>query len=411
MGWGALRGWTATERNVVAATYLGWTLDAFDFFVLVFVLTDVAAAFGTAIPAVALAVTLTLAFRPLGAFLFGRLADRYGRRPVLMANIALYTLFGFLTAFAWDLPSFLAVRSLFGVAMGGVWGIGASLAMETIQPKARGIVSGLLQSGYPSGYLLASVVFGLLYGSIGWRGMFMVGVIPAALLILYMYTAVPESRAFDRHAARTSSTLSVMRSHWKIALFAIILMTGFNFFSHGTQDIFPTFLQKQLHFDHGTVSAIAIIYNIGAICGGLLFGGISQAVGRRRAILGAALLSIPAIYLWAFSVTPLLLALGAFLMQFFVQGAWGVVPAHLNELSPREARATFPGTVYQLGNFIASVNAVLQTYIAQQTGDYALALASVALCAALLIAALVKFGPEAHNIEMIGGLPDENAKA
>jgi SHS family lactate transporter-like MFS transporter len=411
MGWGALRGWTATERNVVAATYLGWTLDAFDFFVLVFVLTDVAAAFGATIPAVALAVTLTLAFRPLGAFLFGRLADRYGRRPVLMANIALYTLFGFLTAFVWDLPSFLVVRSLFGVAMGGVWGIGASLAMETIQPKARGIVSGLLQSGYPSGYLLASVVFGLLYASIGWRGMFMVGVIPAAMLILYMYAAVPESRAFDRHSARASSTLSVLRSHWKIALFAIILMTGFNFFSHGTQDIFPTFLQKQLHFEHGTVSTIAVIYNIGAICGGLLFGGISQAVGRRRAILGATLLSIPAVYLWAFSVTPLLLALGAFLMQFFVQGAWGVVPAHLNELSPREARATFPGTVYQLGNFIASVNAVLQTYVAQQTGSYPLALASVALCAALLIATLVKFGPEAHNVEMVGGLPDENAKA
>jgi len=390
----ALKGWTASQRHVVAASYLGWTLDAFDFFLLVFLIKDVAHAFAVPVSAVAAAVMLTLALRPLGAFVFGRLADLYGRRPVLMLDVVLYSVFGFVTAFAPNLVFFLVVRALFGVAMGGEWGIGASLTMESVPPKARGIISGVLQSGYPTGYLLASLVYALLYPLLGWRGMFMVGILPA-LLILYIRRHVPESPAFEKRGRTQVPVLQVLSRHWKLALYAILLMTAFNFFSHGTQDLYPTFLITQRHYGHDTVGLIAIVYNIGAILGGLFFGTLSQYVGRRRAIVLAALLTIPAVWLWAFSPTAFLLAVGAFVVQFFVQGAWGVIPAHLNELSPPEARGAFPGTVYQLGNFIASSNAVLQARFAEQHhNDYAAALATVAVAAGIAIAVLVRFGRE-----------------
>ncbi|MDE2133430.1 MAG: MFS transporter [Alphaproteobacteria bacterium] len=404
MAFEALKGWTAAQRHVVVASYLGWALDAFDYFLLVFVMQDVAKEFMAPFASVAVALTLTLAMRPVGAFLFGRLADRFGRKPVLQADVALYSLFGFATAFAPNLVTFLAIRSLFGIAMGGEWGVGASLTMETIPPRARGFISGVLQSGYPSGYLLASVVFGLLYSHIGWRGMFMITAVPA-LLILYIRGKVPESPAFDRRRAAKTAIFDVLSRHWKLALYAVMLMTAFNFFSHGTQDLYPTFLQKQHHFGHGTVSAIAVIYNIGAILGGLTFGSISQALGRRRAIVAAALLVIPAVWLWAYSETAVMLAAGAFVVQFFVQGAWGVIPAHLNELSPPEARGVFPGTVYQFGNLLASLFAILQVRIAESHGnDYALALASVAIAASLAIVLLVALGREAKGVDMTTGI-------
>lgn len=446
----ALKGWTSSQKNVVAASYLGWTFDAFDFFALVFVLPDVARQFGVEIPAVALAVTLTLAVRPLGAFLFGRLADDYGRRNVLVFNILCYSVFGFATAFATSLNMFLVIRALFGVAMGGIWGIGASLAMETIPPKARGFVSGVLQSGYPSGYLVASLAFGALYASFGWRGMFMAGLVPGVILAGYILAMVPESPAFRRpaqvnpgkhlvHLVGVVAVLSAVmfalikfgreegllyivavtvpalvlaatltpfiRKHLKLVLYAIILMTGFNFFSHGTQDLYPVFLREQHHFDPPMVTTITVILNIGAIVGGLSFGSLSQSLGRRKAVILAALLSLPMIYFWAYAQTPVMLALGAFLMQICVQGAWGVVPAHLNELSPADARGTFGGTVYQLGNLIASINAVFQAEFAQHMAvngeaNYSIALAVVACFAALLIAITMFLGPEAQNVEM-----------
>ncbi len=446
MAFEALSGWTRGQKNVVAASYLGWTLDAFDFFVLTFVMADVARQFDVKLPAIALAVTLTLAVRPLGAFLFGRLADDYGRRKILILNILLYSLFGFATAFAPSLPIFLIVRALFGVAMGGIWGIGASLAMESVQPKARGFVSGLLQSGYPSGYLLASVVFGLLYDRFGWHGMFMVGLIPGVLLAFYLWRAVPESPGwqrpasvkFSRHVrnlAGVAVALTVVmflllrfgrdegllyivaiavpllvvgafvtpfiRQHWKLALYAILLMTGFNFFSHGTQDLYPTFLREQHHFQTGTVTTITVILNLGAIVGGLFFASLSQSFGRRKTVIIVALLALLVIYFWAYAQTAMTLAIGAFLMQVCVQGAWGVVPVHLNELSPPGVRGTFAGTVYQLGNLIASVNAVFQAEFAQSRGgNYSIALAVVACFAALLIAVMMYLGPEAKDAEM-----------
>jgi len=394
----ALSGWTNQQRSVVIASFLGWTLDAFDFFLLVFVLKDIAQEFGAAIPDVTFAILLTLAMRPLGAFLFGRAADRWGRRPTLMADVLLYSILEFASGFSPNLTVLLVLRALYGVAMGGEWGVGASLTMESIPPHARGFVSGLLQSGYPTGYFVASIVYGLLFPIIGWRGMFMVGVLPA-LLVLYIRRSVPESPSWEPGAAARSSTMSVVRSHWRLGIYAVLLMTAFNFFSHGTQDLYPTFLQVQHGLSPHAVGIIAAVYNVGAIVGGIVCGTLSERIGRRRMIVIAALLSLPILPLWAFSAEPVLLALGAFLMQVVVQGAWGVIPAHLNELSPQEARGTFPGFVYQLGNLLASANATIQAGLAVHFGgNYGLALAIVAGSVAVIIAVLTSFGVEAKGV-------------
>ena len=394
----ALSGWTREQRSVVIASFLGWALDAFDFFLLVFVLKDIAQEFGTEISDVTFAILLTLAMRPIGAFLFGRAADRWGRRPTLMVNVLLYSIIEFASAFSPNLTVLLVLRALYGVAMGGEWGVGASLVMESIPPRARGFVSGLLQSGYPTGYFLASIVYALLFPIVGWRGMFMVGVLPA-LLVLYIRRRVPESPTWDRAAAARSGTLSILTSHWRLGLYAVVLMTAFNFFSHGTQDLYPTFLQVQHGLSPHAVGTIAAIYNVGAILGGILCGSLSERIGRRRMIVIAALLSLPVLPLWAFSDSPVLLAMGAFLMQFMVQGAWGVIPVHLNELSPDEARGTFPGLVYQLGNLLASANATIQAGIATHFGgNYGLALALVAGSVAIIIAVLTSLGDEAKGV-------------
>jgi SHS family lactate transporter-like MFS transporter len=396
----ALTGWTSEQKHVVAASFLGWSLDAFDFFLLVFVLKDIATEFHTEISNVTLAILLTLAMRPVGAFIFGRAADRWGRRPTLMVDILMYSVLEFASGFAPSLTVLIVLRALYGIAMGGEWGVGASLTMETIPPHARGFVSGLLQSGYPTGYFMASIVYGVLFPYIGWRGMFMVGVIPA-LLVLYIRRNVPESPSWSKESAvERGGTLQVLKQHWKLGIYAVVLMTAFNFFSHGTQDIYPTFLQVQHKFEPHVVSIIAVVYNIGAIVGGILFGTLSERYGRRRCIIISALLTLPVIPLWAFANTPVLLAIGAFLMQFTVQGAWGVVPVHLNELSPDNARATFPGFVYQLGNLLASVNATLQAGLAAHFGgNYGLALAIVAATVAVVIALLTSVGTEAKGVE------------
>ena len=387
------------QRSALVASFLGWTLDAFDFFLMVFMLGAIAKEFGTDVKAVAIAITLTLAARPAGALVFGMLADRFGRRPVLMIDILLFSILEFASAFAPSIIALLVLRTAFGFAMGGEWGLGASLTMETIPAKARGIASGILQTGYPFGYLLASVVYGLLFDRIGWRGMFMVGVLPA-LLVLFIRRNVQESPAWKEMRERpTQSLTSVLKKRWPLFVYVVVLMTAFNLFSHGTQDLYPAFLQIQHKFTTHTVSIVSIIGNVGAITGGLAFGALSQRIGRRKAIVFGALIALPIIPLWAFSATPILLGLGAFLMQVAVQGAWGVVPVHLNELSPDEVRGTFPGFAYQLGNLLASGNAALQAgFAASHGGNYAYALAVVAACAAVVIAVLTYFGPEKHGV-------------
>jgi len=395
----SLRSLSPQQRNTVIAAYMGWTLDAFDFFILVFVLKHIAEEFHTDVPAVAVAIFLTLAMRPLGALIFGLAADRYGRRATLMIDVLLYSIFEFLTGFSTGLTMFLVLRALFGIAMGGEWGVGASLTMETIPAESRGLVSGILQAGYPSGYLIASIVFFLLFPIIGWRGMFIVGAVPA-LLVLYIRRNVQESPAFvQRQSKPQRPFLTVLRENIPLFIWAVLLMTAFNFFSHGTQDLYPTFLETQKQYDSYTVGAIAIVYNIGAIVGGLSFGALSERFGRRRTIVVAALLAIPAAPLWVYGHGPVMLAIGAFLMQLFVQGAWGIVPVHLNELSPDEVRGTFPGFAYQLGNLLASGNASIQAGLAKRWGgDYALALLLVACIVAVVVAVFAGFGFEKKGV-------------
>jgi SHS family lactate transporter-like MFS transporter len=351
---------------------------------------------------VSTAVLLTLGMRPLGALLFGRLADRFGRKPALMWNILAYSILEMASGFAPNMSTLLIVRALFGIAMGGEWGVGSALTMETIPPAARGFVSGLLQTGYPSGYFLASLAVYLFYDRLGWRYMFLLGTLPA-ILVFFIRRGVGESPAWQERASTPrSGLLAVLRREWKLALYAIMLMTAFNFFSHGSQDAYPNlFLKVQHGFDTKLASLMTAVANIGAICGGLLFGSLSEKFGRRRIIVIAALLALPALPFWAFGSTPLILAAGAFAMQFSVQGAWGVIPVHLNELSPPEIRATFPGFVYQLGNLLAAVNLNLQVAIAEAHGnDYGMAMAGVVGTVAVVIAVLAAIGREQRGIPM-----------
>ena len=392
---------TGEQKRTIVAAFLGWMLDAFDFFLLTFLLKDIAKEFGVEVPAVAYALFLTLAMRFVGAFIFGRLGDLWGRKPALMLDILLYSILGALAAFSPNLTIFLILRALFGVAMGGEWGLGSSLAMESIPPRARGLVSGILQAGYPTGFLLAAIAYGLLYGrtfgdyAIGWRAMFLLSVLPA-FVVLFIRSGVPESPAFEASQAHEKPDLwTTISENWRLVVYMVVLMMCFNLFSHGTQDLYPTFLQRQHNFDAPTVSWIVIVANLGAIAGGLTFGHVSEKIGRVNTITVTALIALPALPLWAYASTPIMLAIGAFIMQVAVQGAWGVIPAHLNELAPGAARATIPAFVYQAGNFLASYNGPFQAQIAVSNGgDYGFALALVAGVVAIAIAVVIRFSPE-----------------
>ena len=403
-----IRALEKNQRSAILASYLGWTLDAFDFFLLVFLLHAISTEFATDVKSVAYAIFLTRAARPFGALFFGLLADRFGRRPILILVILAFSFFSALSGLADSLSQLILIRALFGFAMGGEWGIGASLVMETIPPRLRGPVSGLLQSGYPSGYFVASLVYFALFDTIGWRGMFFVGIAPALLVFLIRMT-VEESPAFvaSRGQPRVNPFVELARN-WKIALYMIVLMAAFNAFSHGTQDLYPTFLQEQHGFGTKLTGTLTAIMNVGAIVGGISFGIWSERIGRKRAIITATALALPIIPLWAFTSTPLLLGLGAFLMQIAVQGAWGIVPVHLNELSPGAVRAMFPGFAYQLGNLLMAKNAVFQAGIAEDHGgNYGLALALFGGATAVIIALWTAIGPERMHADLSGARPVE----
>ena len=379
----------ALQRNTFIACFLGWSLDAFDFFILILCVNALATDFHEKVSAITQAIFWTLAMRPVGAFLFGMMADRYGRRLTLMIDIIAYSVFELASAFAPSLKIFLVMRALFGIAMGGEWGVGAALAFETLPAEGRGFFSGLLQEGYVVGYLLAALVYRTLFPSIGWRGMFVVGALPA-FLVLYIRTKVEESPAWLQGRVSRESEHRLwgdIVSHAGIFAFLVVLMFAFNSFSHGTQDLYPTFLERNLSFTPQTTGMIVMIYNVGALLGGIVFGSWSERIGRRRAIVIAALLAIPVIPLWAYSRAAPLLAVGGFLMQFMVQGAWGVIPAHLNELSPAGVRGTFPGFAYQLGNLLSSRNSVIQAKLAESR--YGGAFAPVLAWTVLLVSSLV----------------------
>ncbi len=392
----------ADHRAAVAAGFLGWTLDAFDFFLVVMSLTAIAREFHRTDAAVALSITLTLAFRPVGAFIFGLLADRYGRRIPLMADLVFYSVVEVLSGLAPTFTSFLVLRALFGIGMGGEWGVGASLVMEKVPVRLRGVLSGLLQQGYAVGYLLAAVSFFVVFPRWGWRPLFFIGGLPA-LLALFVRFRVRESEVWRRSRAESWRGLGrAIARHWRLFLYLVLLMAMMNFVSHGTQDMYPTFLQRDWGFTPTRRAALTAFSMLGAVAGGVLVGLVSDRLGRRRSIVISLIGALAVIPLWAFAPSLAVLVAGAFLMQFFVQGAWGVIPAHITELSPDAVRGFLPGFAYQCGVLIAGSIAFLQAAAAVGR-SYAVAMAITAGAVFAVCAVVAALGPERRGIEYGAG--------
>jgi len=389
----------ANSRNALIAGFLGWTLDAFDYFILTYVLAQVGADFHRSIVDMAATITVSLMVRPIGALIFGLMADRYGRRLPLMLDILLYSIFEVLSGLARTYRTFFVLRLLYGIAMGGEWGVGASLAMESVPTKWRGILSGLLQEGYALGNLLAAIAFWNIFPHWGWRPMFFIGGLPA-LLVFFIRTKVKESEAWKAEAAARTSWreyLGAVVGNWKRFVYLVLLISVLAFMSHGTQDLYPTFLEQQRQFSTQTTAIINAISMVGAIIGGLLVGLYSDSHGRRRAMVTSALLALLIIPAWVFGPTTAWIVVGAFGMQFMVQGAWGVIPAHTNELSPGALRGFFPGLAYQLGVLIAAASVTLEAALTRHF-TYAQAMGGFAAVSFVLGAVVILAGPEAHRV-------------
>jgi SHS family lactate transporter-like MFS transporter len=385
------------QRNALLAGFLGWTLDAFDFFILTFVLATVAEDFHKSIPEIALTLTASLAMRPVGALIFGLMADRYGRKGPLMISIIFYSVIEILSGFAPTYTSFLILRLLYGIGMGGEWGVGASLVMETATVKRRGLFSGLLQEGYAFGFLLAAVVYYTVFPHFGWRAMFFIGGLPA-LLTLFIRAKVKETAAWKAaKAANWKEYGNAVAKNWKLFLYLVLLMSMMNMISHGTQDLYPTFLQQQRRFSPHQTAIITMVSMVGAILGGLLFGHLSDKYGRRKMMAVAVVLAAVLIPFWMYNGGSVIIALGAFAMQFMVQGAWGIIPAHINELSPGPLRGFFPGFAYQLGVLIASSIAYFEALLAEHL-SYAASMQILAGSVLVLGAIVILAGPEARGI-------------
>jgi SHS family lactate transporter-like MFS transporter len=383
----------AEQWHAVTASFLGWTLDAFDFFVLVFLVDTLAVHFQVTKSAIVWTLTATLAMRPVGAVVFGLLADRYGRRKPLMANVVFFSLIELLCGFAPNYTTFLILRTIYGIGMGGEWGVGASLAMESAPQKWRGILSGIVQSGYSIGYLLAAVAARFVQPAWGWRAMFWIGGAPA-LLAFYVRFKVRESEAWKQHRAPTvGAIVRTAAGHWRIFCYLVLLMTLMMFLSHGTQDLYPDFLKSEKRFTAAAVSYLAILYNIGAVVGAIFFGHLSERLGRRRAMISSLLVSLLVIPAWAFGGSLSVLALGAFLMQLGVQGAWGIIPAHLNELSPDAVRGLMPGFTYQLGILFAAPTNTIEYALRDKLG-YGTALAAFEITTIGLLIIVLALGSE-----------------
>jgi SHS family lactate transporter-like MFS transporter len=379
--------------HAVTAGFLGWTLDAFDFFVVVFLFDVLAQHFHVTKADIVLSVTGTLAMRPLGALIFGMLADRYGRRRPLMANVVFFSTVELLCGFAPNFTVFFILRLLFGIGMGGEWGVGASLAMEHAPIRRRGVLSGILQGGYPLGYLLAALAARVILPGMGWRAMFWAGGIPA-LLALYIRTKVPESEAWRQHkVAKIVDGPKIAMQHKDLVIYMVALMFLMNCLSHGTQDLYPDFLKHGHGIAPNTVAYITMFYNVGALIGAILFGLLSERIGRRYSMLCALALALLIMPAWAFGGTLLVLAAGSFIMQMGVQGAWGIIPVHLNELSPNAVRGLLPGFTYQIGILLAASTPTVEFALRDRLG-YPWALTSFELLVIAGLCLLLLFGRE-----------------
>ena len=382
----------------VLASFLGWTLDAFDYFLVVVALTAIAHDFGRPDKDIALTITVTLALRPVGAVIFGLMADRYGRRLPLMINLVFFSIIEVASGLAPDFQTFLILRALFGIGMGGEWGVGASLAMEKAPHQRRGILSGVLQEGYAAGYLLAAVCYLFIYPRWGWRPLFFIGGLPA-LLAIFVRFRVTESEVWQKTRHHDWGQLGrAILSNWKLYLYLVLFLMMMNFVAHGTQDMYPTFLQRQFGIAGRERMLITIVSMIGALIGGITFGHLSDRFGRRRMIVAALMLAVVVVPLWAYPPSLFWLWPGAFLIQFMVQGAWGVIPAHITEMSPDAVRGFLPGFAYQCGTALAGTVAYLEAIFAERT-SYANAMALTGVTVFLLAAVVAWFGREQHAIE------------
>jgi SHS family lactate transporter-like MFS transporter len=397
---------TKSAFHAVAASFMGWTLDAFDFFVVVFLYDTLAAQFHVSKAAIIATVSWTLLMRPVGALIFGFLADRYGRRKLLIINVVFFSVVELFCGFSSTFAVFLFLRILYGIGMGGEWGVGASLAMEAIPVRWRGVLSGILQNGYAVGYLLAALVYRFAYPVWGWRAMFWLGGLPA-LLAFYISIKVPESEAWEKHRASSASQmLRIVGEQWKLLVYLVFLMTFMMFLSHGTQDMYPDFLKSEHGASIAAVSTIVILGNIGAMVGGIIFGQLSDVAGRRLSIVLALILSLAVMPLWAFGGTLMMLALGSFLMQVGVQGAWGIIPAHLSELSAHETRGLVPGLAYQLGIVLAARTPVLEYSLRDRFG-YKWALAGFEIVTMVVLAITISLGKERRGRDFLNRSEDE----
>lgn len=380
-------------QYAVCSGILGWVLDAFDFFVVIFLVDTLASNFHVEKRAIVWTISIALAMRPVGALIFGSLADRFGRRLPLIACVLYFSSVTALSAFAPNYGIFVVLRALYGIGMGGYWGVGASLAVESAPLRRRGLVSGLMQSGYPLGYLLAALAMETVLPHFGWRAMFCIG-FTVALLISILTLRAPESSAWQIH--HQHSILGMFRVLWEHRAgfaYLLVVMTVMSCLSHGTQDLYPDFLKSQRGLARSTVASMAIIYNLCAIASSALFGQVSESLGRRRAIMLALGLTLLALYPWAFGTAFATLLCGACLMQFGVQGTFGIIPAHLNELAPNAVRSLFPGFVYQLGVLLASPAVSIQYALQRRVGyPWALTLFEGVVIGSLLV--IFGLGPE-----------------
>ncbi|OJJ72369.1 hypothetical protein ASPBRDRAFT_124661 [Aspergillus brasiliensis CBS 101740] len=358
--------------------FAGWTWDAFDFFTVSLTATDLAKTFDKSVTDITWGITLVLMLRSVGAITFGIAADRWGRKWPFIVNNLLFVVLELGTGFCQTYKQFLGCRALFGIAMGGLYGNAAATALEDCPMEARGIVSGLLQQGYAFGYLLATAFARGLVNttSHGWRPLYWFGACPPVLIIIYRLF-LPETDTFlQRQATRehvrggvTTTFLSegntAIKRHWLLLIYLVLLMAGFNFMSHGSQDLYPTMLENQFDFSADAVTVTQVVANLGALTGGTTLGWASQIFGRRFSIIFICIIGGALLYPYTFVTNHSVMA-AAFFEQFCVQGAWGVIPIHLMELSPGAIRTFAVGTAYQLGNLVSSASSTIESTIGER---------------------------------------------